>query len=44
MLLKRYGLRRKLFEAVMDLHETTECEVKGLEGMSESSIPARGLR
>ena len=42
MLLERYGLRGKLFETVMDLHETTEYKVKGWGGgVSESWIPAR---
>ena len=44
MLLERYGLRGKLLETVMDLHETTEYKVKGWGGVSESWTPARGLR
>ena len=31
-LLERYGLKGKLLETVMDLHETTEYKVKGWGG------------
>ena len=44
MLLERYGLRGRLLDTVMDLHETTEYKVKGGGGVSESWIPAGGLR
>mgnify|MGYP000454041497 CR=1 FL=1 len=44
MLLERYGLRGRLLETVMDLHDTTEYKVKEWKsGMSESWIPASGL-
>ena len=35
MLLERYGLRGKLLETLMDLHETTEYKLKGW-GVKES--------
>ena len=43
-LLERYGLKGRMLETVMDLHETTEYKVRGREGMSEAWLPARGLR
>ena len=35
MFLERYGMRGKRLETIIDLHETTEYEVKGREGMSK---------
>ena len=43
-LLDRYGMKGKCLETLMDLHEGTEYRVRGMEGMSEGWIPARGLR
>jgi len=42
--LERYGLRGRLLETVIDLHETTEYKVRGKEGVSDGWLPARGLR
>ena len=44
MLLERYGMKGRMLETVMDLHETTEYRVKGKDGLSDAWTPARGLR
>ena len=44
MLLERYGLKLRMLETLIDLHETTEYKVRGKEGMSSAWLPARGLR
>ena len=44
MLLDRYGLKGRMLETLIDLHETTEYKVRGKEGMSSAWEPARGLR
>ena len=43
-LLERYGMNGKCLESLIDLHECTVYKVRGKEGMSESWMPARGLR
>ena len=44
MLLERYGLKGRMLETLIDLHETTEYKVRGKEGMSSAWLSARGLR
>ena len=44
MFLERYGLKGRMLETLIDLHETTEYKVRGKEGMSSAWVPARGLR
>ena len=44
MLLEWYGLKGRMLETLIDLHETTEYKVRGKEGMSSAWLPARGLR
>ena len=41
MLLKRYGLKGRILETLIDLHETTEHKVRGKAGMSSACLPAR---
>ena len=36
MLLERYGLKRRMLETLIDLHETTEYKVRGKEGMTSA--------
>ena len=43
-LLEKYGMKGKCLETLIDLHECTMYKVRGKEGMSESWMPARGLR
>ena len=43
-LLERYGMNGKCLESLIDLHECTVYKVRGKEGMSETWMPARGLR
>ena len=43
-LLERYGMKGRCLESLIDLHECTVYKVRGKEGMSESWMPARGLR
>ena len=43
-ILSRYGLRGKLMDTLMDLHETTKYKVRGREGDSSIWRPERGLR
>ena len=40
MLLERYGLKGRMLETLIDLHETTEYKVRGKEGMSSAWVPA----
>ena len=42
MLLERYGMEGQCLETLVDLYETTECRVKGREGMNEGWMLARG--
>ena len=44
MMLERYGLKGRMLETLIDLHETTEYKVRGKEGMGLAWLPARGLR
>ena len=46
MLLERYGLKGRMLETLVGLHETTEYKVRGTgkEGMSSSLVPARSFR
>ena len=44
MLLERCGLQGFCLNVIMDLHETTEYKVRASDGMSETWMPARGLR
>ena len=43
-LLERYGLNGHCLNVIMDLHECTEYKVRANDGMSETWMPARGLR
>ena len=43
-ILTRYGLRGKLMDTLIDLHETTQYKVRGREGDSSIWRPERGLR
>ena len=43
-LLERYGMKGKCLDTIVDLHESTVYKVRGKEGVSESWVPARGLR
>jgi hypothetical protein len=43
-LLERNGMKRKCFDTIVDLHESTVYKVRGKEGVSKSWVPARGLR
>lgn len=43
-LLERYGMNGKCLDSLIDLHECTVYKVRGKEGMSETWMPARGLR
>ena len=43
-LLEKYGMKGKCLETLIDLHECTMYKVRGKEGMSDSWMPARGLR
>ena len=43
-LLERCGLNGHCLNVIMDLHETTEYKVRAQDGMSETWMPARGLR
>ena len=44
MLLERYGLKGRMLETLIDLHETTDYKVRGKEGMSSALLHARGLK
>ena len=44
MLLERYGLKNRMLETLIDLHEMTEYKVRSKEGMSSAWLPTRGLR
>ena len=43
-LLERCGLNGYCLNVIMDLHESTEYKVRAQDGMSETWMPARGLR
>ena len=43
-LLGKYGMNGRCLESLIDLHECTVYKVRGKEGMSETWMPARGLR
>ena len=43
MLLERYGLKGRMLETLIDLHETTEYMVRGKEGMSSAWLPHEGI-
>ena len=43
MMLERYGLKGRMLETLIDLHETTEHKVRGKEGMGSARLPARGF-
>ena len=43
-LLERYGMKGRCLESLYDLHECTEYKVRGKEGVSDTWMPARGLR
>ena len=44
MLLERCGLQGFCLNVIMDLHESTDYKVRANDGMSETWMPARGLR
>ena len=43
-LLGKYGMKGRCLDSLIDLHECTVYKVRGREGMSETWMPARGLR
>ena len=43
-ILRRYGIKGPFLESLVDLHGTTQYEVKGNESNSEQWVPERGLR
>ena len=43
MLLERYGLKGRMLETLVDLHETTKFKERGKESTSSAWVPARVL-